>query len=420
MAEKIIMPQGGQDITEGRVVRWHKAEGDPVKKGEVICEVETEKAVFEVESPIDGVLLKIVVPEGKIARIFATIGIVGAAGEKVEIDEEDKDAMEEKKAVKKKETDTGIDIAAIRKKVAAKAKDKKVKVKASGRARKLADQHGIDISIVAGSGPRGRIIEKDVQAFLDKGPPAVKAASTPTAAEPALAGMPALRGQTVPMTRMRKVIARRLQQSKQTIPHFYVTVKADMTDAIRQRGEINSKADRESKVSMNDLVVKAAAMALGEFPQVNCKIDEDNIVYLGDINIGVAVALDGGLVVPVLPQADNLSLKGIAQKTKELVNLAKAGKQASLTPGTFTITNMGMLDVDNFVAIINPPETAILAVASVRKELFVDADNTFKIRDAMKLTLSADHRAVDGVLGSQFVNKIKYFLENPQLLIGGY
>ena len=220
------------------------------------------------------------------------------------------------------------------------------------------------------------------------------------------------------MTRMRKVIARRLQQSKQTIPHFYVTVTVDMTAAIDQRKELNTKVEKDSKVSMNDMVVKAAAVALGELPQVNCKIDEDNLVYLKDINIGVAVGLEDGLVVPVLPEVDTLSLKGIAKKTKELVNLAKAGKQASLTPGTFTISNMGMLNVDNFVAIINPPETAILAVGSVRKNIMVRADNSFQIRDTLSMTLSADHRAIDGVLGSQFVNKIKYCLENPQTLLG--
>jgi pyruvate dehydrogenase E2 component (dihydrolipoamide acetyltransferase) len=421
MAEKIIMPQGGQDITEGRVVRWHKAEGDPVQNGEVICEVETEKAVFEVESPLDGVLLKIVVPEGKIARIFSTIGFVGAPGESVELEDEEEDATSERKEAKTASPDSGIDVAALKKKVAAKGKGKKGKVKASGRARKLADQKGIDISHVTGSGPKGRITEKDVLAYIEAAP----AAPEPAVAAPAASEAPKapvspvdIRGKSVPMTRMRQVIARRLQQSKQTIPHFYVTVTVDMTDAIERRKEFNARGDKDSKVSMNDMVVKAAAVALGEYPQVNCKIDEDNIVYLEDINIGVAVGLDDGLVVPVLPEVDTLSLKGIAKKTKELVNLAKAGKQASLTVGTFTISNMGMLDVDNFVAIINPPETAILAVGSVRKNLLVMDDNSFQIRETMKMTLSADHRAIDGVLGSQFVNKIKYCLQNPQTLLG--
>jgi len=420
MAEKIIMPQGGQDITEGRVLRWHKAEGDPVQQDEVICEVETEKAVFEVKSPIDGVLLKITVAAGKIAHIFSTIGYVGTAGESIE-PEDEADEVEDQKTAAPGKKDPGIDVAALKEKVAARSLVKKGRIKASGRARKLAAQHGIDISLVEGSGPKGRIVEKDVQACIDKGP-AVSgaAAAAPQAAEPPAAphGAAAVRGQTVPMSRIRKVIARRLQQSKQTIPHFYVTVTVDMTEAIKQREILNSKVDKDGKVSLNDMVVKAAAIALGDFPQVNCKIDEDNLLFIEDINIGVAVSLDEGLVVPVLCEVDNMSLKGIAKKTKELVNLAKAGKQASLTPGTFTVSNMGMLDVDNFVAIINPPETAILAVGSLRKKILVADDNSFQVRDTMSMTLSADHRAVDGVLGSQFVNRIKYGLENPQTLIG--
>jgi pyruvate dehydrogenase E2 component (dihydrolipoamide acetyltransferase) len=415
MAEKIIMPQGGQDIMEGRVVRWIKSEGDKVKKGEVICEVETEKAVFEVESPADGVLLNIIVPAGKVAQVFSAIGLVGEAGESVDPDELD---VEEQK---KPKASSGVDVAALKKKVAARGKGKKEKMKASGRARKLADQKGVDISQVQGSGPKGRITEKDVLAYIETAPAAPEsAAAIPAASEPPKAPAVAvdMPGKSVPMTRMRKAIARRLQQSKQTIPHFYVTVTVDMTDAIGQRKELNTKVDKDSKVSMNDMLVKATAVALDELPQVNCKIDGDNIVYLKDINIGVAVGLDDGLVVPVLPEVDTLSLKDIAKKTKEFVNLAKAGKQASLAAGTFTISNMGMLDVDNFVAIINPPETAILAVGSVRKNIMVTSDNSFQIRDTMNMTLSADHRAIDGVLGSQFVNKIKYCLQNPQTLLG--
>jgi pyruvate dehydrogenase E2 component (dihydrolipoamide acetyltransferase) len=424
MAEKIIMPQGGQDIMEGRVLRWHKAEGDSVHKDEVICEVETEKAVFEVKSRIDGILLRIVVSEGKVAQVFSTIGYVGAAGESVEVEAEEDEAPAMQKEAVPVKRDSGIDVAALKKKVSARGKGRKDRINASGRAKKLADRHGIDIALLEGSGPKGRIVEKDVQAHFEKVPADREAASqapAATKAAPPIAaptGSPALRGQTVPMTRMRQVIARRLQQSKQTIPHFYVTVTVDMTEAIRQRGGLNAKVDKESRVSMNDMVVKAAAAALGEFPQLNCKIDEENIIYLEDINIGVAVGLDDGLVVPVLEEADNLSLKGIAKKIKELVSLAKAGKQANLIPGTFTISNMGMLDVDNFVAIINPPETAILAVGSVRKKLVVGADNSFQVRDTMCMTLSADHRAVDGVLGSKFINRIKYGLENPQTLLG--
>jgi len=416
MAEKIIMPQGGQDIKEGRVVRWKKAEGDPVKKGEVVCEVETEKAVFEVESPADGVLLKIVVPAGKIAPTFSTIGVVGAPGEKI-----DPDFLEAGEAEKEETESTGVDVAALRKKVAAKAAGKKVQAKVSGRARKLADEKGIDISLVEGTGPKGRITEKDVLAHLEKGgvPSAAPAAAGVPESAPRPAGGADLRGQTVPMSRMRKVIARRLQQSKQTIPHFYVTVAVDMTDAIALRKKINAKAgDADLKISINDMIVKACSMALAEFPQVNCKVEEEAIVYLQDINIGVAVSVEEGLLVPVLPEVDTLSLRGIAKKTKELAQLAKAGKQASFTPGTFTVSNMGMMDVDEFIAIINPPETAILAVAATRKKLVVSDDDSLRIRQIMKMTLSADHRAVDGALASTFINKVKYCLENAQVLLG--
>jgi pyruvate dehydrogenase E2 component (dihydrolipoamide acetyltransferase) len=187
-----------------------------------------------------------------------------------------------------------------------------------------------------------------------------------------------------------------------------------MTEAVKLREELNSKAGKNSKISMNDMVVKAAAIALEQFPQVNCKVDEDSIVYMDDINIGIAVSVEEGLLVPVLPEVDTLSLKVIAKKTKEIANLAKTGKQASLTPGKFTVSNMGMMNVDNFIAIINPPETAILAVASIRKKLLVSEDNTMHIRDIMNMTLSADHRAVNGALASQFINQIKYCLENPQ------
>jgi pyruvate dehydrogenase E2 component (dihydrolipoamide acetyltransferase) len=412
MAEKIIMPQGGQDITEGRVVRWLKAEGNQVKKGEVICEVETEKAVFEVESPVDGVLLKIIVPAGKIAQVFSTIAFVGEAGESVDLEDVESAEKEEKKEV------AGVDVAALKRKVAAKSKGRKEKVKASGRARKLADQKGVDITLVEGTGPKGRITEKDVLAYVEKKAAAPAPSTKVPEPAPATAAAVDVRGKTVPMSRMRKVIARRLQQSKQTIPHFYVTVAVDMTEAVKLRVELNNKAGRNSKISMNDMIVKAAAMALGEFPQVNCKVDEESIVYMEDINIGVAVSVEEGLLVPVLPEVDTLSLKGIAKKTKEIAGLAKTGKQASLTLGTFTVSNMGMMNVDNFIAIINPPETAILAVASTRKKLVVSEDNTMQIRDMMNMTLSADHRAVDGALASQFINQIKYCLENPQTLLG--
>lgn len=400
MATKIIMPQGGQDITEGTVVSWLKEEGDSVKKGDVICEVETEKAVFEVESPIDGVLLKIVAREGEKVPIFSVIGVVGEPGEKFDLDQiVDQEKREE----------PGVDVSKIRKRLEAKGRGEKGKMKISGRARKLAETKGVDLSQVKGTGPRGRITEKDILNYIEH----QDLAQAPAAPQKAKPG--GERGKMVSMSKMRRVIARRMQQSKQTAPHFYVTVSVEMTKAFKLRDEINQAG--EDTISINDMITRAVALALEEFYQVNCSMEGDHIVYLKDINIGIAVSLDEGLVVPVLAQVDKLSLKEIAQETKRVIALAKSGKQATLTPGTFTISNMGMLDVENFVAIINPPESAILAIGTTEKKVVVSNDNDLRIRDVMKMTLSIDHRVIDGATASKFINKIKYHLQHPKTLI---
>lgn len=400
MATKIIMPQAGQDINEGTVVSWLKEEGDPVKKGDVICEVETEKAVFEVESPIDGVLLKIVAGEGEKVPIFSVIGVVGEPGEKIDLDQ---------LVVQEKREEPGIDVSKIRERLEARDRGEKGKIKVSGRARKFAETKGVDLSQVKGTGPRGRIRETDILAYIehqDLSPAPVVLQKVKPGDE---------RGKTVPMSKIRRVIARRMQQSKQTAPHFYVTVSVEMTKAFKLRDEINQAG--ENTISINDMITRAAALTLEEFYQVNCSMEGDHIVYLKDINIGIAVSLDEGLIVPVLAQVDKLSLKEIAQETKRVIALAKSGKQASLTPGTFTISNMGMLNIENFVAIINPPESAILAIGTTEKKVVVSNDNDLRIRDVMKMTLSIDHRVIDGATASRFINKIKYHLQHPKTLI---
>ncbi len=413
MAENIIMPQGGQDITEGRVVKWLKQEGDLVSKGEIICEVETEKAVFEIEAPADGVILKIVVDAGKVAPIFSTIGVVGEAGEEVVLED---DSGERKEETSK---DSSVDVNALKKKVAKKkSSTKKGTVKASGRAKKLADEKGIDLSEVEGTGPKGRILEKDILAHAKKtaSSPEQPAAASSSPAAASASPATSAKGERVPMTRMRQVIAKRLQQSKQTVPHFYVTLSVDMTDAIVARIEMNQGVAKEDKISMNDLVIKASAIALEKVPAINCKIEENDLVFLEDINIGIAVSLKDGLVVPVLPDVGSLSLKGIAKKVKEIAGQAKEGKQANMIPGTFTISNMGMMNVDTFIAIINPPQTAILAVGSTRSKVVATDDGSIKIRQMMNLTLSVDHRAADGSAAAQFINAVKDCLENPASL----
>jgi len=393
------MPQGGQDINEGTVVNWLKAESEPVTKGEIVCVVETEKAVFEVEAPADGILLKIVVAEGGVAPIFSTIGVIGAAGESVDIDAFLKDEQTETKE------ETGIDISKIRSRMGGGEQRETARVKVSGRARKLASREGIDLSAVTGTGPNGRIVEKDVRAAMETRPAA------PEVSRPPAAGG----GRAEPLSKMRRVIARRMQQSKQTIPHFYVTVSVVMDDALALRETLNAVAD--PKISVNDMIVKASALALEEFCQVNASIEGDAIVYRDTVNVGIAVGVEDGLLVPVLPRADTLSLKDIARQTKDIISLVQAGKQPNLETGSFTVSNMGMLNVENFVAIINPPESAILAIGTTEKRVVVSNSNDLCIRNVMTMTLSVDHRVVDGVLAAKFVNKIKYHLQNPKTLL---
>ena len=389
MAVKIIMPQGGQDITEGYVVRWFKKEGDPIRRGDVICEVETEKAVFEVESPSDGVLLKIVAAAGTKVPIFAVIGVVGEAGEPLDLDR----LLSEPAAAEKP-----LDLSAIRSRLPGAGGEAGDRPKITGRARKLASEKRVDLSGVAGSGPQGRITEKDVLLHVEKRKLSVKA----------------LRGQAKPLSRMRQAIARRMVQSKQTIPHFYVTVSADVTAALALRDRVNR--EEGAAVSITDLIVKAAALALRETPAVNCRLLEDRIVYLEDVNVGIAVNLDEGVLVPMVARADRLALAEIARRSRELAASARQGKLTATEPACFTVSNLGMLGIEAFTAIINPPETGILAVGGVQKRPVVRNDAEIGIRDMLTMTLSVDHRAVDGVLAATFIARIKQHLENPEAL----
>ncbi|MCU0560580.1 MAG: 2-oxo acid dehydrogenase subunit E2 [Desulfobacterales bacterium] len=387
MATRIIMPQGGQDITEGVVVRWLKREGEAVGRGEVICEVETEKAVFEVECPIEGILLKIAAREGERVPIFATIGIVGSPGEETQIER-----------LLAAEAPGAADAPATRTKAcllppAARG------AKASGRARRLAEEAGIDLSAVAGSGPRGRITEKDVRLAAEDR--RLSAAPSP--------------GRPLAPSRMRAAIARRMALSKQSIPHFYVTVSADMTAALALRDRLNHCEG--VAVTITDLVVKACALALKAHPHVNCRIRDERIFLLDDIHIGIAVSLEEGVAVPVLAGADRLALVDLSRNAAALIRCSREGRAASTDTAAFTVSNLGMLNVENFIAIINPPETAILAVGSVQKRPVAAADGSLAVREMMTMTLSVDHRAVDGALAAGFVNAVRQGLEHPDRLL---
>jgi len=402
MTTKVIMPQGGQDITVGTVVHWLKKEGDPVKKGEVICEVETEKAVFEVEAPADGNLRKIIVKEGQETPIFSVIGIIGDKEETIDVD-----AI---MAEGKKQTE-GPDISKLRRKSGKVQEEVEEKVSISPRAKKLAQEMGIAVSLIKGTGPGGRIIEKDILDFKE----------APAQVEKELAAAERLDGgRKMAMTKVRKVIARKMQKSKQIVPHFYVSVSVDMTEALKFRVEYNGRLEdpEQDSLSVNDLIIRACALCLEEFPQVNSSVlDEETLILWDDINIGIAVGLESGLVVPVLENANKLTLPQIAKQSRHLISMIREGKQASLAPGRYTISNMGMFHVDNFLAIINHPETAILAVSSTQKKVVVLDGDLIGIRDMMAITLSIDHRAGDGLLASRFVNKVKFHLENPESLL---
>lgn len=382
MTSKIIMPQGGQDITEGFVVRWFKAEGEAIRRGEVICEVETEKAVFEVEAPSDGVLLRILAPAGSKVPIFSVIGVVGEPGETV--GDADAALAEPVRAA--------VDVAAVRARLTARAPG--AAAKASGRARKVASEQGVDLAAVPGSGPQGRITEKDVLLHVEK----------------RKLSIPALRGRTVPLSKMRRTIARRMTESKQTVPHFYVTVSADLSAA--QEWRVRIERETGGEITLTDLIVKAAAICLREFPGVNCRLLPDAVLFLEDVNIGIAVTLEDGVMVPVLQGADRLPIVDLAREARRIVAAARAGKLASVEPAAFTVSNLGMLGIESFTAIINPPETGILAVGGLERRAVVQEDGAICARDMVRLTLSVDHRVVDGALAARFMARMKHLLES--------
>ena len=391
MASKVIMPQGGQDLTTGRVVRWLKKEGDPVKKGEVICEVETEKAVFEVSAPQDGLLLQITARDGEEVEILSTIGIVGNKSE----------------SINNIESKTIADLPKVESALLPEIKENgqqkiQPKIIISPKARKLARDNALPLGSFVSSRQDGKITTEDVMKKLG--------AATPQGTAKVLSDKT---DRTVTPDKVRMITAKRLSQSWSTAPHIFVTAAVDMTNAVSFR-----KENPLLEVSFNDLVIRACVLALQKFPDVNASyIDEDTITLWGDINIGVAVAAPQGLLVPVIEDADKLDLKEIALKSRQIAEKARAGKQDLSKPSRFTISNLGMYHVESFTAVINPPESAILAVSSIRKlPVVIDADK-LAIRDMMNLTLSMDHRVGDGVLAAEFVNEIKRLLEDPAALL---
>jgi len=373
------MPRLSLTMKDGTVVQWFKKEGDMIQKGEPIVEVLSEKVTYDVESPASGLLRKILALEGVNVPVDEAIGIITAPDEQLpEVStaaEAPTERIEEAVEVPKME-------------VVEKAEETFI---ASPAAKRLAREHGVDLARVRGTGPEGRIVEDDVKRFVEE---------TET--------MPKVR-ETVPLSGIRKTTAERVSLSARTAPHSTITMEADVTSTVKLREEL--------QVSYTDVLVKAIAEALREHPIMNSTLEGDQIKIFEDVNVGVAVATEKGLVVPVIHKADQKSLIEIASATKELVEKARQGKlsRKELTGGTFTVTNLGMYGVDVFIPIINPPEAAILGVGRVTEKP-VMVNNEVKTRLFMQLSLSFDHRIVDGAPAAQFLQKVKQLLENPATL----
>ena len=415
MAEMITMPKLGFDMAEGKLGEWLKKAGDTVTQGETILLVETDKASVEVPAFRSGVLLKILVAAGESVPIGTPIAAIGEAGETVEAEVK---AKVEVKAEAKTE-------AKVEAKAETKAEDEGTvvdgRLAASPVALRMAAELGIDLRQVAGSGPGGRIIKRDIEAYVQenaKKPEKKTAAAAPPMPIPSYE--PTDEGYRVePLTGMRQAIARRMVDSKQQAPHFYVTTEIDMAPAMALRGQLNALLPEAEKISVNDLIVKAAALTLRQFPGINASFAADGIHIHDHVHVGVAVARENGLVTAVLRDCDKTSLALLAIQTRELVGRTREGrmKPDDMMGATFTISNLGMFDVEEFSAIITMPQAAALAVGAVKKIPVVNADGQLAVGTRMKVTLSADHRVTDGAEVAKFLQALKAALEQPLRLV---
>ncbi len=406
MAEIIRMPRLSDTMEEGNIVAWLKKVGDTVKSGDILAEVETDKATMELESYFNGILLYVGVESGPVP-VDGIIAIIGKQGEDFQSllnnAAAPTPAAAPAQAATPTETSTAPAPAKPEMPAAAPAMESsaEARVKASPLARAMAEKAGVDINQVKGSGDHGRIIKKDIESFVEN--------PTPATVTQAPVVLPS--GE-IPVTQMRKVIAKRLGESKFTAPHFYLTMEIDMEVAMAARTAIN--ADGDVKISFNDFVVKACAAALKKHPMINASWLGDKIAIHNVVNIGVAVAVPDGLLVPVVNNADMKSLSQINAEVKELAKKAKDKKlqPQEMTGNTFTISNLGMFDIEEFTAIINPPDACILAVGSIIEKPVVK-NGAIVVGHTMKVTLSCDHRVVDGATGAQFLQTLKSILENP-------
>jgi pyruvate dehydrogenase E2 component (dihydrolipoamide acetyltransferase) len=429
---EISMPRLSDTMQEGTITRWLKKPGDEVKRGDVLAEVETDKANMEVEAYEDGILEQILLNEGETAPIGQAIARIGS-GANVQQQSSAAPARSESSAAATasvaQPTATNSQAAVPASAAVTRSEPREFSrnglVKASPLARRMAEEHNIDLQLVHGTGPGGRIVRDDIEDFLAQRTtqaapqPAAPAASTTPAVAP-VAPVPQLPDdEVVALSQMQKTVARRLTESKQTVPHFYVSTEIDMTDALAMRQQLNAALSEDGiKISVNDMVVRAVALALEKFPEVNSSFKDNQFMRHKHINIGIAVDIPSGLVVPVLRDANTKGLRTIAREAKALIEKARANKLAlsDFQGGTFSVSNLGMMDVSDFIPVINPPEAAILAVASTKKT-FVPVNDQPVLRDIMKVTVSADHRIVYGANVARFLQEVKRLLQNVYLLL---
>lgn len=411
MADVVSMPKLGFDMAEGTLVRWVKLEGETVNKGDILAEIETDKATVEVESSFAGVVHKHLVEQGSVVPVGTPIAIIAAPGEQVEDIPTTQPAQEVPAQAQTPQTAPAAPV-----QPAATPTAPAGPVKASPLARRMAAEQGLDMHTLRGSGPGGRIVKRDVESALKSIP-----ASFPLkpATPPAQMISTAIPGdETVPVDRLRAAIGRRMVESKQQVPHFYATHACRVDELMSLRKKINSTLPEGEKISVNDFLIKAAGLALRRYPNLNASLNGDVILRHGDVNVGVAVAIPGGLLTVVNRNTDQKPLRVISREVREMVTRARDGKVRpdDIEGSTFSISNLGMFDVDSFVAIINPPEAAILAVGSVQ-EVPVVEDGQIKPGMVLKITLSADHRITDGAEAAQFLQAMAEYLENPLLML---
>ena len=446
---EIQMPKLSDTMTEGTLVAWKKKKGDKVSTGDVIAEIETDKATMEWESPEDGTLTEIYVEEGGKVNVGDKIAFIGGEGEaapaekKEEKKKPEPEAKEEKKPApkKKEQAETEKPAPADEKEAETappqesdedekKSEEKKsaappkaaaepkaessgeARVKASPLARRLAAEQGVDLSSVKGTGPDGRVTESDVRAASkSKG-------AAPTAAAPRI---PAGEGSRINLSGMRKVIAERLVASKGPVPHFYLNIEIDAGPLVTARAELKSAGENSdtSKITVNDFVLKASVAAAVKIPKANASFDGDAIVQYNDVNLAIAVAIEDGLVTPVIRAAQNKSLREISEAVKDLAHRArhKRMKPEEFQGGTFTVSNLGSYGIDNFSAIINPPQGFILSIGAIVKKAVIDDCDQIVPGQRMSIGMSCDHRVIDGALGAEYLKELRHLLENPSLLL---